>query len=680
MGVAATGRTIALAGNPNTGKTSLFNALTGSRQRVGNWPGVTVERKEGRLWLGDGDVTLVDLPGIYSLGASSVDEQIATEYLLQGDARLVLVVADASNLERSLYLAVQLREMGRPLVLALNMQDVAEARGMRIDAERLGKELGVPVVPTVAREGTGVPALKGDLSRLIGGQEVPSEFRIPYGERVESSLERLALLIGDERAARIGLTARNAAIRAAEGDAAVLGALSASEFGPRLSAALVEEGARAEAELGYDLQTALIERRWAAIGALTGRVLDRDPSRGSGLTLSDRVDRIVTHRLLGLPIFLVVAWALFRAVYLLGDPVSDLMDGWLGELGEWVGAWGEGVGVPPLALSFLQNGVVGGVGAVVVFLPQIFLLFAFVAALEDSGYMARGAFVMDRIMRAMGLHGKSFIPMLTAFGCNVPSIMATRILERPRDRMITLLVLPFMSCSARMPVYLLFAGTFFGARAGTAIFSLYVLGVLVAVIAAKILGKTLFAGESSQFVMELPPYHLPRLGSVLRSATERAGIFVRKAGTVILATVAIVWVLASFPAGVEYGSGESWAGRLGHGIAPLLAPAGFGSWQAAVSLFFGFMAKEVVVGSMGTLFGTGEEGLAGILPNYFSPLSAYAFLVMTLLYVPCVTVVAAIRRETNSWRWTLFAVGYTTLVGYVLAVAVYQGGLLLGLR
>jgi ferrous iron transport protein B len=270
--------------------------------------------------------------------------------------------------------------------------------------------------------------------------------------------------------------------------------------------------------------------------------------------------------------------------------------------------------------------------------------------------------------------------MLTAFGCNVPSVMATRILERPRDRMITLLVLPFMSCSARMPVYLLFAGAFFGAKAGTVVFSLYVLGVVVAVVAAKVLGKTLFAGESSQFVMELPPYHLPRLWSVLKAAAERAGIFIRKAGTVILGTVALVWILASFPAGVEYGSGESWAGQLGHLVAPVLAPAGFGFWQAAVSLFFGFMAKEVVVGSMGTLFGTGEEGLMGILPNFFTPLSAYAFLVMTLLYVPCITVVAAIKRETNGWKWPLFTVAYTTLVGYVLAVLVYQGGLLLGLR
>ena len=338
-----------------------------------------------------------------------------------------------------------------------------------------------------------------------------------------------------------------------------------------------------------------------------------------------------------------------------------------------------GAGISEMVSSFVQEGLIGGVGSVIVFFPHIFLLFAFIALLEDSGYMARGAFVMDRVMHLMGLHGKSFIPMLMGFGCNVPSIMATRILEQKRDRMITLLVLPFMSCSARLPVFVLFSGVFFGEYAGTAVFSLYVIGIVVAVLSGKVLGSTLFKGESSQLVMELPPYHVPSPLMVLRHAWERGFLFLRKAGTFILLSVAAVWVLASFPAGVEYASTESFVGRIGQMLAPLLAPAGFGFWQAAVALLFGFLAKEVVVGTLGALLGAGEAGLAAGLPALFSPLSAYAFLIMTLLYVPCVAVVAAFRKETGSWGWTLFMVAYTTLMGYGGAVLVFQVGRLLGL-
>jgi ferrous iron transport protein B len=371
---------------------------------------------------------------------------------------------------------------------------------------------------------------------------------------------------------------------------------------------------------------------------------------------------------------------MFRFTYAVGDPIADYLDGTISALGERIAFLMETAGFPLFAGSFVADGVIGGVGSIVVFFPHIMVLFAFIAILEDSGYMARGAFVMDRIMRAMGLHGKSFIPMLMGFGCNVPSIMATRVLERPRDRMITLLVLPFMSCSARLPVYLLFAGIFFGNHAGTVVFSLYVLGIAIAVISAKVLGSTLFKGESSQFVMELPPYHLPQASSVLKSAWERASLFLKKAGTVIFGAVIIVWVMASLPLGVEYGSHESIVGRIGDMLAPLFAPAGFGFWQAGVALFFGFFAKEIVVGTLGTLLAGGEAGLASALPALFSPLSAYAFLVMTLLYVPCIAAVAAFKRETNSWKWTFFMIAYTTLIAYGAAVIVYQGGqLLLGL-
>ena len=672
--------TIALAGNPNTGKTSLFNALTGSNQHVGNWPGVTVERKEGRFRSSGDDVTVVDLPGIYSLGAASLDEEIAADYLLRNRPDLAVVVADASNLERSLYLAVQMLEIGTPLVLALNMMDMAAERGIMIDVERLSALLGIPVVPTVARKKEGIEELKERITRSLRENSAPSlSFALPYGERLNPLFEALETFLGERQELIPGLSARSAAVKFVEGDVAVLAAAESSGVRNSMDELLAEKGRKVEEELGYDLQTAVIERRWGFVSGVTAESVQRDLSLKARLTLSDRIDRVVTSRSLGLPLFFLVTWAIFRMTYALGDPLVELLEGVFESFGEWTGEFFAGAGFSEIVSSFVQDGLIGGVGSVVVFFPHIFILFAFIALLEDSGYMARGAFVMDRVMHLMGLHGKSFIPMLMGFGCNVPSMMATRILEQPRDRMITLLVLPFMSCSARLPVFVLFSGIFFGAYAGTAVFSLYVLGIVVAVLAAKVLGSTLFKGESSQLVMELPPYHVPSFSMVLRHAWERGFLFLQKAGTFILLSVIAVWVLASFPWGVEYGSSESIVGRIGQILAPVFAPAGFGFWQAAVALFFGFLAKEVVVGTLGALLGAGEAGLAAALPGLFTPLSAYAFLVMTLLYVPCVAAVAAFRRETGSWAWTLFMIAYTTLIGYGGAVLVYQGGRMLGL-
>jgi ferrous iron transport protein B len=684
--VTAVGAVIALAGNPNTGKTSLFNRLTGSRASVGNWPGVTVERKEGTMRVGGEELTVVDLPGIYSLGAASVDEQIAAEFILRDRPDVAVVVVDASNLERSLYLVVQLLEMGQPAVVALNMVDAADSRGIQVDVTALERLLGVPVVPTVATSGEGVEGLKTRVAARLAALrgegsfgEGRRDFVVPYGERVERVLRRLEEALSGLGITFPGASPRLAAVKLAEGDTLFLSALAKNLHAPEFEEVLQGESDRLEKELGYDLQTAVIERRWGFLSGVAAEAVRRDLSIAERLSLSDRIDRVVTHRLLGLPLFLGITWLVFTLTYLLGDPAADFLDGAIGSLGEWLGGVLASMGASDLLQSFVMDGVVGGVGSVVVFFPHIFLLFVFIATLEDSGYMARGAFVMDRIMHFLGLHGKSFIPMLLGFGCNVPSIMSTRILDRPRDRMITLLVLPFMSCSARLPVYVLFAGVFFGERAPLAIFSLYVLGILVAVAAAKILGSTLFKGESSHLVMELPPYHLPTLRGVFRSAWERGAMFLKKAGTFIFAAVILVWAGANLPLGVEYASQESLVGRLGSAVAPLLEPAGFGSWQAGVALVFGLLAKEVVVGTFGTLLGVGEEGIAAVLPQFFTPLAAYAFLVMTLLYIPCVAVIAAFKRETNSWKWTGFLVLYTTLLAYGAAVLVYQGGRLLGL-
>lgn len=673
--------TIALAGNPNTGKSTLFNGLTGARQKVGNWPGVTVERKEGSFSFDGNRVRVVDLPGIYSLGASSVDEQIASDFLLGENPGRTVVVTDASNLERSLYLVVQLLEMGQSLVVALNMSDVAEERGLAVDSGKLSDLLGVPVLPMVAKEGQGME----DLKRFLVSKDVPSGRQEKsfgdYGLVLGESLKRIAVALPAELPGVSGSMDRaRLALRVAEGDAVVLEAIRSGEAGGKVLEILEEENERAEASFGFDLQTAVIQKRWEAISRMVELVLRREKAKKGTLSLSDRLDGFVTNRWIGLPLFLAVAWLMFRVTYLLGDPAADTLDGMVGSLGERVVAMISVAGLPGWIGSLLGEGIIGGVGSVVVFFPHIFLLFFMIAILEDSGYMARGVFVMDRLMRAMGLHGKSFIPMIIGFGCNVPAMMATRILDRPRDRMISLLVLPFMSCAARLPVFVLFAGVFFPARAGTVVFSLYLLGIVVAVVSAKILGRTLFKGEPSQLVMELPSYHLPSPVMALKSAWERGGLFLKKAGTVIFTAVLIIWALASFPMGVGYGSHESLIGQIGTFLAPLLAPAGFASWQAAVALIFGFLAKEVVVGTLGVLAGTGETGLAGFLPTLFTPLSAYAFMVMTLLYVPCVAVVGTFKRETNSWKWTIFMLLFTTAIAYVLAVLVFQVGRLLGLQ
>lgn len=674
------GLTVALAGNPNTGKSTLFNGLTGARQKVGNWPGVTVERREGTFSFDGKSVRVVDLPGIYSLGASSVDEQVASNFLLGESPDRTVVVTDASNLERSLYLVVQLLEMGQSLVVVLNMSDVAEQKGLVVDERKLSDLLGVPVVPMVAKDGEGLEDLRKILASRNAVPEMVGRSMGEYGSVLGESLRRIASCFPEDFPGARDLTGRgHLAVRVAEGNPGVLAALENVPGGRTVLEVLKQENERVEEDFGFDLQTAVIQKRWDSVSRLVEQALRRGKEEGGALSISDRLDSFVTNRWVGIPLFLFVAWCMFRVTYLLGDPAADYLDSLAGSLGERVVTLFDAAGLPSWFGSLLGEGVIGGVGSVVVFFPHIFLLFFMIALLEDSGYMARGVFVMDRVMRAMGLHGKSFIPMIIGFGCNVPAMMATRILDRPRDRMISLLILPFMSCAARLPVFVLFAGIFFPARAGTVVFSLYILGIVVAVISARILGSTLFRGEPSQLVMELPSYHLPSLRLALGSAWERGIQFLRKAGTVIFPAVLVVWGLASFPYGVEYGSQQSFVGQIGTFLAPLLAPAGFASWQAAVALLFGFMAKEVVVGTLGALGGGGEAGLAGFLPTLFTPLSAYAFMVMTLLYVPCVAVVGTFKKETNSWKWTIFMLFFTTSIAYSAAVGVFQIGRLLGL-
>ena len=670
---------IALAGNPNAGKTCIFNALTGEHQHVGNWPGVTVEKKEGRCQLGNQVVRVVDLPGIYSLSASSLDEKIARDFLVREKPSFVVVVLDSSNLERNLYLAVQLMEMEFPLILDLNMLDLAKANGLEIDQETLSKVIGVPVVGTVGKTGEGIERLKAAMGTMIAYPQPPKYPKF-YGEKIEKGIQELADFLKEKGIPCLGpYPNRWSAIKILEKDEEILALLHRCRAEKEVLKKAHEIERRIEEVTGYDTETALIARRYAWIHGVVKECCRRKASLEERITLSQSIDRVTTHRIWGLPIFLAIMWLTFRLTFDVGGFISGWLDILFTKIGELAAVRIATLHGPPWLGSLIQDGVIGGVGSVLVFLPNIAFLFLAIGIMEETGYMARGAFVMDRFMHAMGLHGKSFIPMVMGFGCNVPAIMATRTLENPKDRIITILINPLMSCSARLPIYVLFAGAFFAHHEGTVIFSLYLIGVVLAILIARLFKSLFFKGESAPLVMELPPYHLPTAKAVLSTTWHRTFLFVKKAGTVIFAAVIVIWMLAHLPPGVVYASKESFMGRIGSFVAPVLKPAGFGYWQVAVALIFGILAKEIVVGTLGTLYGGENGSLASAISQHFTPLSAYAFMVMSLVYIPCIATIGVIRRETNSWKWTALAVGYSLFLGWFLAVLIYQGGRILGL-
>lgn len=619
---------IAIAGNPNSGKTALFNAITGARQHVGNWPGVTVEKKEGRIVRDGKSALVVDLPGTYSLGSQALDETIARDFIMRERPDVVINVVDATNLERNLYLTIQLLDMGVPLVMALNIIDEAEALGIHIDTEALSDALGIAVVPTVAVRNQGI------------------------GELLDAAFAAVSAHSGVDGSRR-----------GAEQDPPTEPALAAPTTA---AAALVEQRDQAA------------ERRYQLAAEIAQSVITTAPDSAAE-SPSQRIDRVALNRWLAYPIFFGVVWAMFQFTFTLSEPIAN----WLGSAIRAFGAWAEhalaAAGASDMAVAFLVDGVIAGLGAVLEFAPPIFLLFFAISFLEDIGYMARAALLSDRFMGAVGLHGKAFIPMILGFGCNVTGILAARSLDSPRDRLISVLVNPLISCSARLPIYVLFAGVFFPKQRGLVVFSLYALGVVLAALAAKTLSVFIKPDVSSTFVMELPPYRMPKMSAVLLQTWERGKEFLHKAGTIILLAVVVVWALSSLPAGVVPGSSDSLIGRIGSLIAPILAPAGFGTWQAAAALVFGAVAKELIVGTLGVLYGTGEMGLTAAIQANWTPLSAYSFLVMSLVYMPCIATLAAIRRETGSRAWTAFAAAYSLILAWILAVIIYQVGSLVGL-
>lgn len=706
--------TVALVGNPNSGKTTLFNALTGSRQRVGNYPGVTVEAKSGVLRCGDDTLNFVDLPGTYSLTAYTAEELIARDFVLRQRPDVVVDVIDSSNLERNLYLAVQLMEMGAPLVLALNMTDLAERRGVRIDVQALSRRLGVPVVPIVASRGKGLEKLVAAVLDVARSRRAWTPLTIDYADDLGRHVDEIAALIDQHGYLTERFPARWLSIKCLENDEQVLGLMQAN--GP-VGKTLFEQAERARGELRerYDDEPAnlLSDGRYGFIAQICRGVIQREQVSGRR-TLSDKIDSVATHRLYGPLVMLVVVYALYWGVFTLAD--APLL-GWLGIDVSLVGAvegffaWLAGVAAVVLPEGLLQSlvvdGVIAGVGGVLGFVPLIMLMFIGVAMLEDSGYMARIAFIMDRILRSFGLHGSSVLALIVsggiAGGCAVPGVMATRVLRDRRERFATILVCGLMNCGAKLPVYALLIAAFFEAWQAQVMFVVTLLSWSFALLSAWVLRKTVLAGPPAPFVMELPPYRLPTLRGLLLHMTERTWMYIRKAGTVILAVTIVLWALMTFPllsedrlAGLDANAAaearleHSLAGRLGRAMEPVLNPLGF-EWRVNIALIGGFAAKEVIVSTMGVAYSMGavdvedETATMGLSQTLaasgaWTPLRAFALICFVMLYAPCMSTLAVIIKETRSWKWGLLAVTYPTVLAWMLAFSVYQGGRWLGLE
>ena len=670
--------TIALAGNPNSGKTTLFNALTGANQFVGNWPGVTVEKKEGKL-KGNKDVVITDLPGIYSLSPYTLEEVVARNYLINEKPDAILNIIDGTNLERNLYLSTQLMELGIPVVMAVNMMDLVRKNGDQIMTEKLAKKLGCAVVEISALKGEGVKRAADMAVQLAHARKVNPPVH-NFDERVEEVLDSIEDKLGNSVPPE---QKRFFAVKLLEKDDKIAAQLSNV---PDVSAEIT----KIEREMDDDTESIITNERYNYISSIIGQCCKKKHT-GEKMTVSDKIDRIVTNRILALPIFAAVMWLVY---YVSVTTVGTFVTDWTNDV-----LFGEII--PPAIESFLVSihcagwlqglildGIVAGVGAVLGFVPQMLVLFIFLAFLEGCGYMARVAFIMDRIFRKFGLSGKSFIPMLIGTGCGVPGVMASRTIENDRDRKMTIMTTTFIPCGAKLPIIALIAGALFGGASWVAP-SAYFVGIAAIVCSGIILKKTkMFAGDPAPFVMELPAYHLPTVGSILRSMWERGWSFIKKAGTIILLSTILLWFLMSF--GWVDGSfgmleaeqlNDSILAKIGGVIAPIFAPLGWGDWKMAVAAVTGLIAKENVGGTFGILFGfaeVAEDGaeIWGQLAGSMTAIAAYSFLVFNLLCAPCFAAMGAIKREMNNTKWFLFAIGYQCLLAYVVSLCIYQIGTL----
>ena len=669
---------IALAGNPNCGKTTLFNEITGSKQHVGNWPGVTVEKKEGK-YKRNKDMNIVDLPGIYSLSPYSAEEIVARNYIVEEQPDVLINIIDATNIERNMYLTLQILETEIPTIVALNMMDEVENSGTKIDIDKISKHLGVKVVPIVARSGKNVDLLMEEVKKA--SNEKNKDLKV-YSKDVEDFLEEILRHINDNESQMINSRWRS--IKLLEEDSIESEKLS-EETKKKIESILN----RANEKLNGDAEGEIADQRYKFISNVVGEsVKKKEKVDGKRVeTTSDKIDKILTNRIIAIPAFLVIMYGLFSITFGegplgIGVYLQTLVcDFWDGPLTETILTSLQSMGASEWALSLVGDGILAGLGGVVSFLPQILVLFLLMSVLEDSGYMARVAFVMDKIFRKFGLSGKSFIPLLMGFGCSVPALMASRTLEYEKDRKITMMITPFMSCGAKLPIYLMFAATLFANSNQTLIiYSIYMLGLVVAVISALILSKFVIKGEASNFIMELPQYRIPTLRSVFMHGIEKVKGFAIKAGTVILASTILIWLLSNFNFSGMCEMEDSILASIGRGIQWIFAPLGFGNWKASVGVVTGWIAKENIVSTFGVLFGASDaiteaamEGSAAIpgVAAAFTKAAAFSYMAFNLLCMPCFAAVGAIRKEMGSWKDTLMTVGFQMLVAWIVAFLVY---------
>ncbi len=665
---------VALVGNPNCGKTSLFNIASGSHEHVGNYSGVTVDAKEGKFEYKGYKITLVDLPGTYSLSAYSPEELYVRKNLLEKTPDVVLNVVDASNIERNLYLTAQLIDMNLPVVMALNMYDELQARGDSIDIKQLGYLLGMPVCPTVSRDGKGIPELFDTVIAMYEqhSPKLARHIHINHGAEIEQSIDRIKLILQRDADLRARYSTRYLAIKALEVDSEVIKAISACAVGDEALAACDEEQKRIERILGSNPESAIVDAKYAFIqGALTETYTRAETA--PKLTITDKIDAVVTNKWLAFPIFIAILYLIFTATFTLGEYPMNWIDWLVGKFGDLVAS----VMVDGWLKDLLVDGIIAGVGSVLVFLPNILILYFFISIMEDSGYMARTAFIVDKLMHHLGLHGKSFIPMVMGFGCNVPAIMATRTIESRKSRLITIALVPFMSCAGRLPIFVLLVGAFFPKTPALALMCIYLLGVVLAILSALVL-KRIIRDDDLPFVMELPPYRIPTAKAIGRHTWEKGRQYLQKMATTILIASIVIWALGYYPKNEGLPRSEqqeqSFLGHIGKAVAPALDPLGF-DWRMDVGLLAGVAAKELVVSSLGVMY-AGEEGdvvdendtaLQSALKNSVPLPAAVAFMIFVLLYFPCIATFVAIKNETGRWSWAWGICAYTIAVAWIVA-------------
>ena len=664
---------VALVGNPNCGKTSLFNFASGAHAHVGNYSGVTVDATEAHAQMFGYEFLLTDLPGTYSLSCYSPEELYVRKHLSEQMPDVVINVVDASNLERNLYLTTQLVDMNMRMVCALNMYDEFERRGDKLDIPTLSSLFGMPMIPTSFKTGRGLKELFRAVIQVYEGKQGTSRhLHINYGHEIEQGISHIQQYLKADEHIRQRYSTRYLAIKLLEHDSDVLqyiGQHLAEEHRPEDRKQLLQArdvaAARVQEETGTDSETAIMDAKYGFINGALKEAGYVTGTKEDTYRTTHRIDHILSHKIWGFPVFFAILFIMFQTTFMLGQYPMDWIDAGVEWLGEWIGATMQD---GPLR-SMLVDGVIGGVGSVIVFLPQILILYCFISIMEDSGYMARAAFIMDKLMHKMGLHGKSFIPLVMGFGCNVPAVMATRTIESRRSRLITMMILPLMSCSARLPIYIMIIGTFFAVEYRSwVMISLYAIGILLSVVVSKVFSTFIIKGDDTPFVMELPPYRFPTLRAVVRHTWEKGKEYLKKMGGIILVASIIVWAMGYFSfTGVAESMETSIIGRLGQAVAPIFTPQGF-NWQLDVSLITGVGAKEIVASSIGVLGGL--ESL--------SPLQGYCYLLFVLIYFPCIATIVAIKNETGSWRWACVSAVYTTCLAWLVSALVYQIGTLFG--